>query len=91
MGVVKKERWGAPVGSHFWSKSEHRDPSKKTLNFRVSPKQPKSGIWVPSVPKPCPKESILEILLAPFRGPAPKVWIDAPLTRESIFEGFGLP
>ena len=75
----------------FSSQSEHRDPSKKTWNFRLSPKRPKSGIWAPRVPKRCPKGSILEVFLVPFQGPVPKVKTVLSLESQPHLEGSRVP
>ena len=71
----------------FSSQSEHRDPSKKTWNFRLSPKRPKSGIWAPRVPKRYPEGSILEVFLVPFQGPVPKVKTVLSLESQPHLEG----
>ena len=75
----------------FLSQSEHRDPSKKTWNFRLSPKRPKSGIWAPRVPKRCPKGSILEVFLVPFQGPVPEVKTVLSLESQPHLEGSRVP
>ena len=75
----------------FSSQSEHRDPSKKTWNFRLSPKRPKSGTWAPRVPKRCPKGSILEVFLVPFQGPVPKVKTVLSLESQPHLEGSRVP
>ena len=75
----------------FSSQSEHRDPSKKTRNFRLSPKRVKSGIWAPQVPKRCPKESIFEVFLVPFQGPMPKVKTVLSLESQPHLEGSRVP
>ena len=75
----------------FSSQSEHRDPSKKTWNFRLSPKRPISGIWAPRGPKRCPKGSILEVFLVPFQGPVPKVKTVLSLESQPHLEGFRVP
>ena len=75
----------------FSSQSEHRDPSKKTWNFRLSPKRPKSSTWAPRVPKRCPKGSILEVFLVPFQGPVPKVKTVLSLEPQPHLEGFRVP
>ena len=53
--------------------------AKKTENFRLPPKRPKSGTWASRVPKRCPKASILEVFLVPLSGPVGTVIFDAPL------------
>ena len=75
----------------FSSQSEHRDPSKKTRNFRLSPKRVKSGIRAPQVPKRCPKGSILEVFLLPFQGPMPKVKTVLSLESQPHLEGSRVP
>ena len=93
-GVPTLKRWpnrvkilidDVPKMVPFWSKSEHRDPSPKTLNFRPPSKQPQSGILVANGPEGCPKEGILEVFLVHIPGLVGIARFDVTLTRYSFF------